>query len=286
MYNCTFVADSGYSFYFGYENGVLFDVDPLSELDVNISTSQGFLQVGDMVVAETVNGVSREIKGVFVDYSDTTLPWKMIDVFAPGTHGNLYFNDEYYCECVVKKAPAIQLKNRKRTFSLMLFSPYPYWISVTSEVYVIGLNYEAAFEFPVCYDEHTFGIRSEDTITTVTNSGNIDLQISIEFTSTVEVSYYGIIDVNTGDYLQINDTLETEAVVNAYWEKGSLRVQKTYGGETTDILALLDEGSTLFSVSAGENEYQVYDSFGSGIDSYLIAKITMAYALSGVVADD
>ena len=170
MYNCTFVSTTGTTFYFGYEYGTIFDLTPLSEVEVELSTSQGFMQTGTTIEAETVTGISREITGVFIDYTDTELVQTMLDTFAPGVHGILYFNDTYYCECAVQKAPDVLLSKKKRTFSLMLYCPYPYWLESGDSTFAIG-GYTAAFEFPVCYDSHQFGITNNSTYVNCKNTG-------------------------------------------------------------------------------------------------------------------
>ena len=281
MYNCKFVSSSGNTFNFGYTYGTLFDVDPLSELDVDITTSQGFLQNGDIVEAETVSGVSREIKGVFVDYSKVYLAKNMLDVFAPGAHGNLYFNSEYYCECIVQKTPAIELNGRKRTFSLMLFCPQPYWYKVGGSTTEIG-GYVGAFELPVCYDSHTYGEKNSEVYVNCYNSGGISTWYEVTFkTESGDLNNYGIENIYTGDILKINDTLSYGEETKVYRDEGKLRVVKTVDGESTDILALLDDESTLFTMSPGDN---VIEHFADEGTDDLVTTFTLNPAYVGVVA--
>ena len=275
------MGDSGATFYFGYEQGTIFDIDPLSEVDVEISTSQGFRQTGTTVEAEAVEGVSRQIKGVFIDGTDTVLPKEMIDAFAPGVHGKLYYNNDYYCECVVEKTPAMTLKNRKRTFELMLYCPYPYWLNVSSIISQIG-GYTAAFSFPVCYDSHIFGVVNDSLITDVYNSGNAERPISVKFSCLTEVSNYGIENVETDEFLKLNDTLSIGEVVNVYWDDGKLKVEKTVDGVTSNIFSLLDEDSTLFYAAVGSNIFQQFADEGT---DQLIVYVTMTEATAGVAAD-
>lgn len=281
MYDCRFVSTGGSVFKFGYDNGTIFDLDPLSELDVDISTSQGFLQNGEIIEAETVGGVSREIRGVFVDYTKTYLARNMISVFSPGVHGTLYFNDEYYCECVVQKTPSILLSNHKRTFSLMLYSPYPYWYKVGSSTAEIG-GYVGAFEFPVCYDSHVYGVKNSEVYVNCYNSGGISTWYEVTFTSeSSDISNYGIKNIYTDEYLKINDTLSYGEETKVYRDEGKLRVEKTVDGETTDILSLLDEGSTLFTMAPGDN---VIEHFADDSTEDLVTTFTLNPAYVGVVA--
>lgn len=281
MYECRFVTTDGDTFYFGYDYGTIFDVTPLSELDVEVSTSQGFQQVGTIVESETVGGVSREIKGVFLNWQNTSLIQSMLQIFTPGTHGKLYFNDEAYCDAVVQKTPALTLKNRKRTFDLLLYCAYPYWVDTESITSDIG-GYTAAFEFPVCYDEHTFGIKNEDQYAVITNTGMVEVPCSVTFTASADVVNYGIENVYTGDFLKIDDTLESGQKVNVYWDEGRLKIEKTADGVTTNIFSLLDEDSTLFYLDVGDN---VIKQFADDGNANLIVHITINPAHVGVIAD-
>lgn len=281
MYNSRFVADNGNTFYFGFYYGTIFDIDPLSELDVDVSTAQGFQQTGATVNSESVGGVSREIRGVFVDASNVTLAQQLLDTFSPGTHGKLYYNNDYYCECVVEKTPAMTLNNRKRTFDLMLYCPYPYWLSSDTSTYTIG-GYIEAFELPVCYDSHVFGIANGSVMTDVYNAGAVERPISVKFRCLTSVSNYGIENVETDEILKIDDTLQIGETVDVYWEDGKLKVEKTVDGVTTDIFSLLDEESALFSVASGSN---IYKQFADDSTDQLIVTVTMCPAIVGIAAD-
>ena len=41
MYNARYKSDSGKEFLFSFENGVIFDIDPLSGVTLNLATAQG-----------------------------------------------------------------------------------------------------------------------------------------------------------------------------------------------------------------------------------------------------
>lgn len=282
MYNCTFETTDGNTFQFGYEYGTLFDLDPISELDVDISTSQGFQQIGTTIEAETVGGVSREIKGVFLDYTNTTLAYEMLTVFTPGTHGKLYFNDTLYCDCAVQKTPAISLVNRKRSFSLMLYCAYPYWVDSEETSYSIG-GYTKSFSFPVCYDEHSFGEVNGDLYISCENSGMVEIPYKVVFTSATVAEGYGIENVGTGDMIKLNDTLVSGETVTIYREEGKLKIEKEADGETEDIFSTLDEDSTFFSIPVGTSTLAKFADSGS---SGLSVELYIQPAYTGVVVDE
>ena len=45
MFDAIFTASSGQSFSFGYKAGVLYSIDPIGDLPVELETSQGYQQV-------------------------------------------------------------------------------------------------------------------------------------------------------------------------------------------------------------------------------------------------
>lgn len=281
MYECKFVSTSGTTFNFGYSYGTIFDLSPLGELDVEFGTSQGYQQTGTTVESQSLQGVSREITGVFLDYSNTDLAQRMQKVFKPRAQGKLYFNDSYYCECYVQKTPAISLSSRNiRRFSLMLYCPYPYWMGASSAVYQIG-GYEAAFEFPVCYDEHTYGIKNSSGHTNVYNEGQVEIPFSVTFTSDAESTGYGIQNVYTGDFLKLDDALESGEIMTVYFEDGRLKIEKTVDNSTEDAFYTLTEDSTLFELDVGDN--LITPIADSGLDN-LSVHISINPAYVGVIA--
>ena len=62
MYNAMFIKSNGDVFNFGLEYSTIFDILPLSELDVQIGTNQGFQQIGETIQTRGMKGVSRTIK--------------------------------------------------------------------------------------------------------------------------------------------------------------------------------------------------------------------------------
>ena len=63
MYNAKFENSNGEIFYFGYQYGNLFDIDGLTGLDVSVSMSQGFNQVGKTVENLSIGSNLLEISG-------------------------------------------------------------------------------------------------------------------------------------------------------------------------------------------------------------------------------
>lgn len=251
-YNARFERDDGKSFYFGYEYGAVFDISPLSELDVTVSTSQGFQQVGTTIENRSIGGVNRKISGVLLgDANDSKR--RMLNIFAPFSSGKLIFNDKYYCNAVVKKTPYIATRSKDCEFTLQLYCASPYWLDMAESGYVLG-GYTPAFHFPVNYaTPHIFGIKNPNAFTNCKNTGDVDTLFAVEFSAESSVSNYGITNVYTLETMRFNDTLEYGERLRAYRIGGRLYVEKETESGTVDAFETLDESSNLFYIHPGDN---------------------------------
>ena len=249
MYTAKIETDAGKIIRFGYEYGNLFDISPLSGVDVTMGTSQGFQQVGETVEIQSVQGISRTISGVFIDAEPEMAARAMMRALPIFTTGRLIFNDKYFCRFHVQKTPFIyRSKSGKCSFSMMLYCETPYWLNLKSDQYVIG-GYTAAFGFPVMYDSHIFGVRDESAFTNCINDGVIDIPFEVWFTTDTETSNFGFINVYTLEHLTLNTTITQGDGIALSHEKGRLYIRK--GKE--DVFAVLDESSDLFMLHPGDN---------------------------------
>lgn len=279
MYNARFLnTETGRSFQFGYQYGTIFDIDPLDGVEVDISTSQGFQQTGVTVENRSVGGVQRQIKGVILGAANNAKN-SMMNVFWPMATGRLFFNEKYYCDAVVKTAPAIGVKDTSPSFVITLFCHYPYWLDVNEHGYIAG-GYTPAFRFPVNYGTpHRFGTRNPSAFVNCYNGGVVDLPYIATFTALAPVENYGIINAVTLEETKINGTLNIGEKTVIRRENGRLIVEKTVDGVTTDIFSALDEDSDLFVMRPGDNPIKA--TADSGADS-LIVSIAFSDAFAGV----
>ena len=277
MYNAKFVKSNGDVFSFGLEYGTIFDISPLSELDVQIGTNQGFQQIGDTIQTRGMKGVTRTIRGRIIGESNS-LKRRMLTVFSPFASGKLYFNGKYYCNAVVKKTPAISVNDRDAEFSVMLYCPSPYWYAAQQSSYSIG-RIIPAFHFPTAYTTHKFGTKNPSAFINVYNPGEDTNDFELEFYATGDVTTFGVIDINTQEFIEITTELTAGKVVRMYRDSGRLRVEMLSGGVATDIFGLLKYDSNLFTIRSGDNVWKMYA--GAGIDS-LSVEATFNAAYPGV----
>ena len=274
MYKARFVSGAGRVFRFGYEYGTLFDISDLSGVGADVSMSQGFNQTGETVEGVSVGSLTRQITGSILSALSANKA-AMMQAFAPGASGKLYFNDRYYADCVVKESPAFGEGQKAREFALTLLFPFPYWLGESGRSYILG-GYTPAFRFPVNYAQpHRFGIKNPIAFVNCYNGGVVAVDFAVEFTAEAPVENYGIINAVTLEYLKINDSLNIGDKTTVYRKNGRLYVEKN--GE--DIFSKLDEDSTLFTVVAGDNMLKA--TADSGADNLIVA-VSFADAFSGV----
>lgn len=281
MYNFRIETELGNSVFFGPEYGIVADLDPLSGIDVELSTSQGFQQMGETIDSQSVSGLYRTIKGVVFKDEDR---WagnllKALPVF---TSGKLYFEDSYYCHITISKTPTIvRSKEGKLSFMLQVFCTTPFWYYAKSMNQSFG-GYLPAFRFPVNYAEpHRFGVKTSIDFVNCYNEGTVVVPFSVRFVSTATVSGFGLINIYTGQQLKINDTLSYGEEVIVEFRNNILVVEKIQGSKITDIFSLLDENSELFRLNVGDNLLSVIADAGR---DDLITTISFEIAVMGVLA--
>lgn len=287
MYTARIETDAGKVFNFGYKYGTVFDIDPLNGIDVDVNTSQAVQQIGNKIEGESVSGILRDITGVFVR-DENILAKNMIEVLPVFTHGKLFFNDDYYTDIVVKKTPFVVIGyGRKPVFTIQVFCPSPFWFSKYNKTYALN-GFTPNFIMPVTFTAgttFTLGVPITDGITTVVNNGNFKTKFSAVFSAPFSaLTNYGILNVISGEYFNLNDTLAVGDTVEVYYdENGKLYVYKTSGGVRTNIFYKLDEGSELFEIEAGANYLKMTAETGDVDD--LRVKITFAEPFMGVIGD-
>lgn len=277
MYSAKIATESGKTFRFSYENGVLFDISPLSGVDVTVSTSQGFQQIGETVQSMSVKGVRRTITGKLLTEQAAASMLSVLPVF---TRGKLFFNESYWCPITVQKTPTIvHSKNCDVRFTMQVYCEVPFWYSVESKH--VNLNtIVPAFRFPVTYNTHRFGTHASGSAANIFNSGDVSAPFDLVITSSGAATNYGIINTRTGANLTFEDTLSAGDTVHFYRKNGRVTAEKTSGGVTSGALAYLADDSDLFSLDAGDNLIMVTAENGAASVS---AYITYSAAYMGVI---
>ena len=255
MYDLRFVSDTDNEITLNYSNGfIIARVDGATGLSNNVQTAQGYQQVGVSVSSVTIGGRYLTIRGYIFERNKAQKA-ALIKAFAPFTSGRLYWEDTYFIDVVVKDAPTIS-QNPDSTFSFRLFAPDPYFRSVEQATQIAGET-TGAFSFPVNYStDHTFGTTTDSDKITVENVGEEAAPFTAEFSGTSAIVNPCLTDDATGDFLKWNGTILVGDTLRFYQEKGRIRCSMVDGstGEETNVIAGLDDESTLFKFPVGTSK--------------------------------
>jgi hypothetical protein len=78
LYNAKIITSNGVVLNLGFDYGIAFDITPLSGVDVDVSTSQTFQQIGESVDSSSASGLTREIYGFIIENESATTDKELI----------------------------------------------------------------------------------------------------------------------------------------------------------------------------------------------------------------
>lgn len=264
MSNVIFEADNGKKFVFGRGGSNYYGMSIGNGMDVALGLSQGFSQVGQTVQTQSVGGRSIDVTGeMYGDIEERKNALR--NACAPMTAGRLNFWDAFFIRVVVKAAPSFSAKKGAGIFKMQFFAPFPYFSTVAEKAYSLG-SVTKEFRFPINYSKpHRFGTRSTAKATDVHNDGDVTVPFRLDIQVSATCSNVTVTNLKSLDFLKINGELSPGDRVTVYRDAdNSVRAELTRDGVTSDIIARLDDGSTLFDLKAGENLLAATDDNGGG----------------------
>lgn len=251
MYSARFEGDNGNNFYFGKNN--IFDINAGEGVSVDLGTSQGFSQVGEVLSSQSIGGRTLKVEGIL--FGDIPNGKKELrSAFAPFNFGKLIFDDQYYIRVYVKKTPTFSPVKDDGKFSLQLFAPIPFFYSIAERRFVLGAV-KPLFSFPINYAQpHYFGETMTRKIVDVVNDGDANTPLNVEIHTKALAENIIITNLKTFEFLKINVTINLGDIVKVWRDEDNvLRATLTGDGEITDIITQIDEASELFELRQGEN---------------------------------
>lgn len=280
MYNCKFIAENGTTFLLGTANNIIFDMNGGNGLSVATSLSQGFDQIGQTVEARSVEGGTLSIRGkIFRDIPSGKAALRK--AFAPFQRGRLIFENRFFVDVEVKDSPAFSPVRGNGTFTMQLFTPYPFWRSVNEKNILIG-GIEPAFSFPINYNTpHIFGLRIPQKYINVYNDGDIPAQYSAMFTALANISGIKLENIQTREFIKLNGTLQLGQRIKVFRDnQNQLTVDKiAVDGKVENINGWVDDDSNLYTLREGDNLLTATDDSGG---TNLETQVTFSPAFGGV----
>ena len=279
MYQVKFIKDNGDVFLLGTDNNIVFDIDGLSGIDVDLGKSQGFSQIGESIDTQSVGGKLLKVKGVIYKNLASTKN-AIIKAFSPFSSGRLVFEDKYYIYVYVKESPVVAPTKKGGAFMLALYAPFPFFKEIAESTFYIG-TITPMFSFPVNYETpHIFGTKSAARYINVTNKGDLKSSYRIDLTSEATSTNITLTNLETFEFLKINGTLNAGERISVYRDDNNqLKAVLYKGSEETDIISWIDEESTLYEMNVGDNLIVASDDNG-GVN--LTAQLTFNNVVGGV----
>lgn len=276
MYNAIFESENGEKYVFGIDGGTVFDMDIGNGTSVSIGTSQGFGQIGETVKTKSVSGRQIKVKGcIYENIIDNKN--RMRHVFSPFSYGRLTIDGTYFTMVHVKNAPSFSAQKNDGRFSMVLFSPFPFFYLNEEKSLSIG-EVVPMFTFPVDYSvAHKFGESSQKRYVNAINDGDVSVPFSLTFSFDGNSTNPTITNLHNFSFLKFNGTFANGDSINVYRdEKNVFHADLVSDGQTTDILSLVDEDSNLFELTVGDNLIQADDEQGG---ASMLARIAFRTAV-------
>lgn len=252
MDELRYVPDSGNELSLTYANGYACNLVDGNGTIVNLSSSQGFGQIGESIDAMTVKGRTMRITGFILDNWQEAKA-KLMSAFRPLSSGTLWWNDERWIKVYVKISPSLANEVISR-FTIRLFAPYPFWQGAVQNKSTIGVTVPE-FHFIVNYAQpHRFGTTNRNSYVNMVNSGNIDTPIRVDITAvSATVTNPSILNMNTGERTTFNKVMAANSTIRMYTSDGKLYLKYVTSSGTTNIFDALDDSSDLFMLHPGDN---------------------------------
>lgn len=260
MYSMTFERNDGKRFLFDARNDIVFDMTIGDGLDIDISTSQGFSQIGDSVEGRTISGKAIPVKGViFKNVPDGKK--RLRDMFTPHASGRLVYG-EYHIDVTVKKTPYFSPTKDNGRFTMEFYAPFPFWVLTKGVSALIG-GVSKQFRFPVNYSQpHRFGTTVQQRFIKAYNEGAIKVPYHLHIDCAGASTNLTFSNLETFETLKLNGKLIADDALDVYKKDNILHVELTRNGDVQDVLHWVDERSTLFNVNTGDNLFAINDDEG------------------------
>ncbi len=244
-----------------YHCNVSTDVDGLTDIKNTVYTSSAMEQHGDTYIGHHIEPRDIEISGSINTKSKSealTYRRELARILSPERAGTLlYVADDFRRVINVKPEDALGVSRKKVLFDfdVNFIACSPFWTMETESKDEIA-DWVASWEFDAEIDADDgmiFAYREPSLIVNCYNDGDVDTGLRIVFTAIGSVVNPQLMNIGTGEYIQINQTLQsgdTVTVNTAYGQKGATLLRN---GVETNYFRYIDVDSTFMQLGSGDN---------------------------------
>lgn len=246
-------------------------VTGLSDVKNTLYTVNALGQDGDTYLGNRIECRDITITGSLATRDKTeaqTLRRQLNHVLNPHQTATLTYIDgdfQRVIDCHVNCAPTWSRLAVFQDFTIMLVCHNPFWREPSETktgiaTWIGGLEFVSpeGLEIP---DDGTWqiGWREPSRIVNVYNSGDVGGGIRIEFLATGTVQNPLLRNVNTGEFVQVNHTMEAGDVLTVSTYYGEKAVTLTRDRVETNAFRYLDPDSSYLQLEVGDNLFY-YDA--------------------------
>ena len=253
MFEAVFENDNGSSFVFGIRGGNFFAINIGESVAATIGASQGFSQIGETLENMTVGSRTLDVSGKL--FGNIVARKNVLrSVCAPFSTGRLVLNGTHFIRVSVKAPPSFSAVKNNGLFKMQFYAPFPYFSAIKETRYMIG-SITPMFRMPINYSKpHRFGAKSADRYTNVINAGDVKAPFKMVIHCDGSSSNPVVTNLKTFEFVKFNGSLAAGEYITLYRDDTNvLRAELTRGSAVTDVISWLDDDSTLFELSVGDN---------------------------------
>lgn len=251
------------------------DVGGIAGVTNVIYSTNSMGQRGDTYVGQRIEARDIDILG-HINTRDKAqalqLRRQMLKILNPELGGTLayeYGSFKRVIDCRIFGEPKIEKRSVLYEFAFQLECLNPFWWE-EDETKEDVASWIAAWHFPCVIERDNpqsmiFEYRAESVIVNCYNEGDVSTGMRIRFMALGTVDKPMLLNMDTGEFIQINATMQPGDVIEINTKYGSKGARLIRGDVVTDYFRFIDVDSTFMQLAIGDNNFK-YDAAG-GVDS-------------------
>lgn len=243
----------------------LIEIDGIDKSEFELNTVMNSQYDGTTVISKKIKNRSIFIKGDYKGENNEIERQKLISFFNPKNSGILIASYGDIERSIIYEIENFSCKliniHDDFVFTVDLICPNPFWNDIIESKINIAL-WKGKFRFPLIIPKDIgiiVGLREPSLIVNVNNTGDVEAGMIIEFKALGTVNKPSLLNVNTGEYIKINKSMESGEIIKINTNVGNKKIISLLNGIETNILNYLDLNSTFLKLAVGDNLFR-YDA--------------------------
>lgn len=176
-------------------------------------------------------------------------------------HDLEFILDDYKLNCVA--ISSIQQSRGEyyltKKFKIDLICHNPFWVNKYDTFQISTWNPLLEFPVELIEDGLELGVRDDNRLISINNTGDIETGIEVEFRATGTLENPKIINIYTREVMKINTTMQHGDIIKINTNYNEKRVELIRNNEVLNIMHLLDLDSSFIQIPVGESFFK-FDS--------------------------